>query len=564
MGFRAVVIGLLAAFVVTLPQWLWKRLPEGVSVAVILIAFSTFLFREINRSFASLGWAEFLLHVHSPFSYRGPGQWFLQGLMSFLLTLFGGIAGPEGAAGEWGHAIQQKTRKRSVRWFDQLRRTDIGCVIASCISAAFGAPLAGIFVPMELRVGGHALAISVSALVAFAGTHLFRYGFGLEPLSLVPNLGQLGLHVLADWQVWFSIAIVALASGLLAVCLIYMVGLGRKGLLPLFKGRSGFLALLGGLVLLVVLTLLQDQYRPSIDLIQLALMGQMTVSQTLVWFMAQFVIVTVLVVCFSTVGIIWPLFALGGFFGLLMNQMGVGHTALAVFAGASGLLGAVMGFPIASALIAFELTDSWPVLIACGFAGWIAHQVRAKLKMPTSPEADMEYRGTILEKGRSLSILKSLSVRDAMVIDFESVYEHANISTVREALDRSAYPFLPVVNAKGTYVGMLTADAVDEVLRSQQTSQGGSRLSDLLEAKDLLYRLGLKLPTVDIDDALEVTTGLFEEHPLVPVLGSDARVMGLLFAYSVRISYDQEVARQSMGVRVVVPKGAGSESNAVK
>jgi hypothetical protein len=142
-------------------------------------------------------------------------------------------------------------------------------------------------------------------------------------------------------------------------------------------------------------------------------------------------------------------------------------------------------------------------------------------------------------------VLGAVAVRDAMVTDQEVLHEHEPISAIYPRLLKSRYPFLPVVNSQNVYVGLLTVDTIQEAWEKQSLTSNAP-LSNLLEAKDLLYRSGVDAPTVKVNDRLSATHGLFDEVPCLPVLSEDRRVAGLLFIHHVRLAYDREVARRSL------------------
>ncbi|OFZ73976.1 MAG: hypothetical protein A3K03_06945 [Bdellovibrionales bacterium RIFOXYD1_FULL_44_7] len=106
-----------------------------------------------------------------------------------------------------------------------------------------------------------------------------------------------------------------------------------------------------------------------------------------------------------------------------------------------------------------------------------------------------------------------------------------------------------MTNAADKYVGLLTADMIQEGWQLQDPLASNSPLSKLLEAKDLLYRLGFKVPTIKISDHISITSRYFELIPCVPVLSDDNKVMGLLFAHNVRLAYDREVAKRALAFR---------------
>jgi CBS-domain-containing membrane protein len=137
-----------------------------------------------------------------------------------------------------------------------------------------------------------------------------------------------------------------------------------------------------------------------------------------------------------------------------------------------------------------------------------------------------------------------------MTTDFISVQENQSLPELQQALSRSNYPFLPVLNARGAYCGLLTADMVGEPTEGVNLEGDGAQaLARLIEAKDLLYRHRFQVPTLKLSSSLRETAGIFDETPVVPILGQTEEVVGLLFAHNVRIAYDREVARRSIHYR---------------
>ena len=130
--------------------------------------------------------------------------------------------------------------------------------------------------------------------------------------------------------------------------------------------------------------------------------------------------------------------------------------------------------------------------------------------------------------------------------DHELVHEHEPVSELYARLMRSPYAFLPVVNSQGVYMGLLTADMIQDAWKHQASTGKNSPLSKLVGAKDLLYRKGMKIQSVRAGDRLSAAAEVFKDMPCVPVVTDDQRVVGLLFVYNVRLSYDREVARRSL------------------
>ena len=182
-------------------------------------------------------------------------------------------------------------------------------------------------------------------------------------------------------------------------------------------------------------------------------------------------------------------------------------------------------------------------MVAALIAAYVANQTRRFFKQMPLVHRDLEARGLSLLDGRSASVLASIPVKDAMVTDHETVFENDLVRDLSEKFLNSRHPFLPVVNASGAYVGLLTLDLIQEGL---STSTGADAF---FEVKDLLYKSSAKhtkLKTVMEEDKLSMTSGLFGDHPCVAVLNQSGEVVGLLFSYAIRAAYDREVARRSL------------------
>ena len=114
---------------------------------------------------------------------------------------------------------------------------------------------------------------------------------------------------------------------------------------------------------------------------------------------------TMLVSGFGTMGIFWPLFAIGGMIGFGFDAYVwhalPGFSIVIGFAGAAAVWGAVLGAPVSAALVAYELTGNLQLVLPCLIAGLIAKGVRTFLKTPPLFEMDLRARGLPLIGGRN-------------------------------------------------------------------------------------------------------------------------------------------------------------------
>lgn len=498
------------------------------------------------------GVADLLVHVHAPTSADGPLAWFLRGTVSFFLSFFGGHAGPEGAAGEWTHAMALRFRSRSSRWFEQRRRTDAASSLAACVASAFGAPFAGVLLPMELGLGGRAISITLSAVIA-----LFLVK-GLGPILQIPPLdlsGALyGFHFASPSQ-WLLTVVLGAGVGIVGGLVVRLIRFNQREFAHFLGQRLWLRMALGGVLLALLAMAYRLGHQPPEEVFESVLWSRRLPLEVLVLGLTSILSLTWAVASFGTMGVFWPVFSLGACLAyaaqLAWTREVTGFSAAAGLLGGAAAWGALLGAPLSGAVLAFEMSGSLGVLSTSVVSALVAREVcRRVMRTPSLVDASLQARGLELVEGRSAAVLEGVLVRDAMVSDHETVHENEAVSSLHQRLLRSKYPFLPVVTAQGSFRGLLTSDMIQDAWReaghSPESGASNSPLSHLLEAKDILYRARMKVATVREGDRLSKLGNAFEDVPCVPVVDNETRVVGLLFVYNVRLAYEREVVRRSL------------------
>ena len=551
----SILIGLVAAFVAAIPVGLhfyfksaaWFSPIWILGVTGLALVWQRFLLDQKPGPRVYDGLADLFIHIHSSSSPDSAFRWMIRGCISFLLALTGTSVGLEGAAIEISHAFVMQTRARSARWFEQKRRTDAASALAAGIAAVFHAPFAAILLPMELGMGGRGISVVVASLSAFIFGRFFS-GLTHLPLTDLPG----AFYNFRDFEPRqvLCVAVIGLAGGLLGAFVVRFIRYFQESLLELFQTETWMRILGGGVLLFLVALVYRAGHQNAWEYFEQVLWGKRAATEFPILFVVQLMGLALVLSAFGTLGFFWPMLALGATFGSVINHYLFSDLAsfgaVAAVVGGVALWASVLDLPIAATVLAFEITQNFHLLIPCFLVGLLAKWVRVKLKTRPLFEKDLEARGVSLIDGRSASLLNSVFVKDAMVIDHENVHEHEPISELYGRVRKSRYPFLPVVNAQGNFLGLLTIDMVQEAWQKDAFDRKKSPLSQLLEAKDLIYRAGTKTPSVRANDKLSATRGLFENTPCVPVVGDDKRVLGLLFVYNVRLAYDREVAKRSL------------------
>lgn len=565
----SILVGVVAALIVAaqraFPQSAVFSPHYVVALAAAAVLLQRLYIEKRPGSRAYDGMAEVFVHIHSPATPDTAGRWTVRGLVSFFLTVIGVGTGPEGAAMEGAHAIEMRSRPRSSRWFEQRRRTDAACALAGAVSAAFGAPFAAVLFPTELGIGGRTMFAVMSSLTAFVCIRLIPGGLGLasgSDGSLIQGAMPFGLSEnipvfdILNGRHWLGFMIVAAAAAVVGVAILKFLRYGRRGFSELFSGKIWLQIFVGGLILAVVLWVRPAAHSPVEFVLTSAVSAHYTLFEAVMVFLGLFVSVAVVVMCFGTAGILWPIVSCGAVLGFCLDRslLTVGLQAMgptAVLAGVVAFIGVFFRTPITAAVLILELTQNLPLVVPCLIAAFLARYLGRSFGTHSILDQALQARGLQLVEGRNVSVLEAIYVHDAMVTDFQLVNEKDTLQEVYDRLLGCRYPFLPVVNEAGKYTGLLTVDMVQDGLRAQSETvpHAHAQLASLLEAKDLLYRSGVKVPVIRKDDRLSVTRGIFDLHACVAVIDQDRKVVGLLLGYNVRNAYEREMARRSLAFK---------------
>jgi CIC family chloride channel protein len=557
--FGSILIGLLAAAIASLPLMVTKWVPNLdlqsplliVGVALIAIVLQQFLHRRKDGANSYCGFSDMLIHIHSPATPDSPMRWMVHGVISLLFSLFGGVVGAEGPAAEFTHAAAMSIQARSARWFEQRRRSDAAMAISAALAATFHAPFAGILLPLELGIGGRTLGSLVSALVAYLSVEFLSKHFGFEHFDATGALE--GFHF-SGWMSWALPAILGLVMGAASILFIKLTRYSED----VFHSWPRWLRpLVAGAVIAFVAYFYKPAHAPSWMLLEDVFWSKHSLMESGLILIALSLSVIMVVSGFGTLGILTPLFAIGGIMGFGFNQWiwsaMPGFSVVSGFAGVAALWGGVVGAPLTASVLIFEMTGNQHILIPCLIAGVISREFCRLFGVQPIFQAELSGRGMKLIEGRSAEVLQTLFVKHAMVTDLELADEHEQVIDVYQRLLKSPYAFLPVVNAKGKYLGLLTADVIMEAWQetSRAIDQGSITsteqvVSSLVVAKDLLYRSGFKVPSIRAEDTLAASAGIFHDFPCVPAVDEQGQVVGLLFVYSVRLAYDREMAKRSL------------------
>lgn len=386
---------------------------------------------------------------------------FLSALISALSLGTGASAGREGPVVHLGATIASVLEQR----FDLspgAQRTLLGCGVSAAVAASFNAPIAGVLFAHEVILRHYALRafvpITISSVVA---TLIARVHLGNFPAFSVPEY-----HIVSLWE-FPAFALLGLTSAAVAIAFQFaIIGADRAATaspIPVWLKPA-----VGGLCVGAIALSFPQVLGVGYDTTDAALNSQLGLWIMLALLLAKTAATAVTLGFRMGGGVFSPSLYLGamtgGAFGLIAQSM---FPALASGEGLYAILGmgavaaAVLGAPISTTLIVFELTGGYQMTIALLLTVSISNGLTQAVHGVSYFHWLLNNRGLFLHEGPHQHIVHSVRVRDMMTaLEEDEEAEAAKpeegpylqpAHTLRHALrmfDETGQEWLPVIDAQ--------------------------------------------------------------------------------------------------------------------
>lgn len=407
-------------------------------------------------------------------------------------------------------------------------RTLAAAGVASGISAAFNAPITGVFFAMEIvlgEIGGSSLGMVILASVISA---VFTQAVsGAEPAFHVPAYAftsalelplYLGLGVLAGFfAATYTRLLYAAQDGFQAIHIPEWI---KPAVAGAMVGTAGFF--------------LPQIFGVGYESIGAVLNGtQFGITLLLLLLTAKLFLTPISLGGGFKGGLFAPsLFIgamLGGAYGTLMAllfpNLGITPAAFAMVGMAAVLAGSVHA-PLTAILLLFEMTRDYHIILPLMFAVIISLLISRQLERDSVYARGLARHGIRLERGRDVEVLETMSVGEVMQVEPAILNENSTIAEASELFLRKRHHGLPVVNEIGELTGVLTLQDLDGVDPAEWSTRKVSEVCsrDLLVTfpdetiGSALRRMGLRdigrLPVVDRNDQRKLM-GLLRRTDLV-------------------------------------------------
>ena len=409
----------------------------------------------------------------------------------------------------------------------------LGCAAAAAVTASFDAPIAGVLFALEVIVGYYSLRALAPTVVSVIGALIVtRQVLGDSPAI---HLSDYAIASLWELPAFALLGIVAGCVGLVMIYLVQRFKLAWQKLACPGWLQPAAAGLVVGAIALQFPLVLGVGYEAT----DLALDELLTVAMLVCLLVAKILATSV---CLSA-GFAGGIFSPGLFIGAMLGgsfwwvaasivpEMASSQGAYSIV-GMAGVASALLGAPISTILIIFELTNDYHLIAAVMLTSAIASSVMQFSPHKTFFRWQLEQRGINLNIGRNQNLLMANTVKSLVSQSFSRVGPDSSLGESRRQLVRDRVSILLVVDEDDRLVGSAT---LHDLMSSEIEDDPDAPVTGHL--RDNSFSL---TTTTSLNGALE----LFDLHrtDCAPVVGDDngkLEVIGVVYRGDVIHNYNE-------------------------
>jgi len=378
----------------------------------------------------------------------------------------------------------------------------LGCGVAAAVAASFNAPIAGALFAQEVILSHYALkAFAPVVIASISGTVVSHQIVG-NFTAFQLQFDQFGTYL--EFPAFAGLGIV---SGLVGIAFVWSILKTQDRLqttaVPLWCRPA-----IGGFCVGVIALWYPEVLGVGYEATDNALKGQYGFALLFGLFIFKFLATVVSLGFGFAGGVFSPSLVIGAMLGgsygvgvgMLFPDLWSGVSAYSLI-GMASMAAAVLGAPISTTLIVFELTGDYSLTIAVMCGCVLATLVNDQMGRQSFFLEQLKERGVDLVDNYSNLILRQLKVFDILTREGAYVSVDANLYEVRKQLLRAPGGVLYVITHDRGLYGMITWDAMPEDIFEK-------RLNRLVIAADIA---DVRPPVLQTGDNLEVAREVFEE-----------------------------------------------------
>jgi chloride channel protein, CIC family len=388
--------------------WYWILLAPvggGLVVGLLLNVLST------RRTGGVADVIEAKAHTGRPLDLR-------EGILSACVTAIslgsGASAGREGPVVHLGATIASvfSHRRKLPEW---CVRTLLAAGVASAVSASFNAPIAGVLFAHEVILQHYAFRSFVPIVIAStAGTVLSRLWFDEAAVFIIPNY-----QITSYWE-FPAFALLGVVAAIVAILFQFSLFaadyVSRKIQMPLVLRP-----VIGGLAVGIIGVFFPHILGVGYEVTDLALWNQLPLALLVTLIVLKTVATAITLASRFGGGIFSPSLYLGaltgGAFGIIAGSAFPSMASsggLYAILGMGAVAGAVIGAPLSTTVIVFELTGGYTLSIALLLTVAIAYGINQAIHGHSYFHWQLEMRGLFIHEGPHRSLMRAKRVMDFM------------------------------------------------------------------------------------------------------------------------------------------------------
>ncbi len=470
----------------------------------------------------------------------------------------GASVGPEDPSVQIGANLGSFAGQR-LRFSDDWVRTLVAAGVAAAISAAFNAPIAGVFFAIEIglgELGGSEVGIVVLASVISA--ILTQSLTGPQPAFRVTAYA---IHSVAELPLYVGLGLLAGLIAALYITALYLA----KDLFHNWHVPDWLKPAAAGLAVGIAGIFLPEVFGVGYPTIDAIFAGeQMGVPLLVVLLFAKLALTAISIGGGFPGGVFAPsLFlgaTLGAAYGTVAQQLfpGVGIAPPAyAMVGMGAVLAASVHVPLTAILLLFEMTQDYRIILPLMAAVIVGLIVSRALRRDSVYTLGLARQGLRLQRGRDVEVLENLTVGEVMETNMPVLLESDSLLTAADRFMQTRHHGLAVENDTGELIGILTVQDLERI-QANDAAITGHTVGDVC-TRELLVAypdesLGAGLRRMSARDIGRLPV-VARERPahLVGVL----RRTDLVRAYDIALTRRTEVRHRSHQARLGASTGRG-------
>jgi CIC family chloride channel protein len=452
----------------------------------------------------------------------------------------GGSVGAEGPVAVVGSALGSKIG-RFFRSSPERLRLLVACGSAAGISAAFNAPIAGVFFSLEKVVGGFGVRafppILVASVIAAA---ISRAAFGASPVIEIPMEYGMG----SAWELVLY-ALLGVATGVVSVFYIRTVYRTQDVLSRLQIRWQQVLA--GALVVGVFNVIFKaDLWGRGHETLSIEMIGERAGYFLIALAVTKVLVTAATLAVTRSGGVFTPALFIGATLGgglaatagALVPGLDIVPEAFALV-GMAGLVAGSTHAPLTAIMMVFEMTSDYALILPLMLCGAIAYITARRLHPESIYSEWLVRRGEKIHLGRDAAIMERLTVHGSFNRDPHVIAEGASVAQIVAAIRGSSQIEFPVLDDDLRLVGMLTYGDLRTVLGDSEQFAGVVLAGDVASPE---------FERVTPDDTLATALqrlGMRGSHDMPVVAADDPdRLLGVIGRREILTAYDRELLRE--------------------